>query len=149
MITRSADHLINKLQGRVIRIAYNDYNSSFPEFLQIANESAMLIRNLKFPFVKIYKCLNGLSSPIMNEMFQIIDCHYSLKNLRVLASKRRSSKKYSIDTIKGPQIWQIISLEIRNSESFSIFNLNINPMQRLSCRCKILCSFITNLRYID
>ena len=116
IITRSANHLINKLQERLIRIACNDYNSRFSEFLQIANESTILIRNLTFPVVKIYKFLNGLSSPIMNEVFQINDCHYSLKNLRVLASKRKSSKKCSIHTIRGPQIWQNISLEIRNSE---------------------------------
>ena len=53
----------------------------------MANESTIHIRNLKFRLTKGYKFLNGLSSPIMNEVFQNNDCPYDLRNLRILASK--------------------------------------------------------------
>ena len=83
------------------RIAYNDYNSSF-------NKSTIDIRNLKFIVTEIYKLLNGLIFPsIMNEVFQINDCPYDLRNPRILASNHKSTIKYGIDTIafKVPQIW--------------------------------------------
>ena len=83
------------------RIAYNDYNSSF-------NKSRIDIRNLKFIVTEIYKLLNGLIfPPIMNEVFQINDCPYDLRNPRILASNHKSTIKYGIDTItfKVPQIW--------------------------------------------
>ena len=67
--SRRSNHLINKLQERAIRIAYNDFNSSFSEFLKMANESTIHIRNLKFLLTEVYKFLNGLSPPIMNEVF--------------------------------------------------------------------------------
>ena len=52
-------------------------------------------------------------------MFQTNDCPYDLRNPRILASKHKSTIKYGINTIafKGPQIWQNIPLEIKNSES--------------------------------
>ena len=56
---------------------------------------------------------------------------------------------YSRTSIKGPQIWQNIPLEIRNSELLSLFKSNIKQIQSLLCRCKICRSFIANLVYID
>ena len=84
----------------------------------------------------------------MNEVFQTNDCPYDLRNPRILASKHKSTIKYGINTIafRGSQI---IPLEIRNSESLSLFKSNIKQIQGLPCRCKICRSFIANLGYID
>ena len=43
----------------------------------------------------------------MNEVFQINDCPYDVRNTRILASNHKSTIKYGIDTIafKIPQIW--------------------------------------------
>ena len=143
--SRRSNHLFNKLQERALRIAYNDFNSSFSELLEMANESTIHIRNLKFLLTEVYKFLNGLPPPIMN------DCPYDLRNPRILASKHKSTIKYGFNTIafKGAQVWQNISLAIRNSESLSLFKSNIKQIQSLSCRCKICRLFIANLGYID
>ena len=149
--SRRSDHLINKLQERALRIAYSDFNSSFSELLEMANESTINIRNLKFLLTEVYKFLNGLSPPIMNEVFQTNDNPYDLRNPRILASKHKSTIKYGINTIafRGSQIWQNIPSEIRNSESLSLFKSNIKQIQSLPCRCKICRSFIANIGYID
>ena len=117
----------------------------------MANESTIHIRNLKFLLTEVYKFLNGLSPPIMNEVFQTNDCPYDLRNPRILASKHKSTIKYGINIIafRRPQIWQNVPLEIRNSESLSLFKSNIKWIQSLPCRCKICRSFIANLGHID
>ena len=51
--------------------------------------------------------------------------------------------------IQSPQIRQNIPLEIRKSESLSLFKSNIKQIQSLSCCCKICRSFIANLGCID
>ena len=87
----------------------------------------------------------------MNKLFQTNDCPYDLRNPRILAYEHKSTIKYDIDTItfKAPQIWQNIRLEIRNSESLSLFKEIIKQTQSLSCCCKTFRSFIANLGYID
>ena len=132
-------------------IAYNDFNSSFSELLEMANESTIHIRNLKFLLSEVYKFLNRLYPPVMNEVFQTNDSPYDLRNPRILASKHKSAIKYGINTIafKGPQTWQNIPLEIRNPESLSLFKSIIKLIQSLSCCFKICRSFIANLGYID
>ena len=125
--SRRSNHLINKLQERALRIPYNDFNSSFSELLGMNNESTIHIRSLKFLLTEVYKFLNGLSPQIMNEVFQTNDCPHDLRNQRILASEYKSTITYVINTIafRGPQIWQKIPLETRNSESLSLFKSNI------------------------
>ena len=113
----------------------------------MGNESTIQIRNLKFLLIKVYKFLNRLFPPVLSEVFQTNDYPYDLRNPRMLASKHKSTMNYGINTIalKGPQIWQNIPLEIRNSELLSLFKSNIKQIQNLPCRCKICRSFIANL----
>ena len=101
---RSSNCLINKLQERAL-ITYSDHSSSFSELLEMANESTIHIRSLKFLFTEAYKFLNVLSPLKMNEVFQINDCPNDLGNPRILASRHNHNIKYSIDTIafKIPQ----------------------------------------------
>ena len=72
----------------------------------MTNETTIHIRNLKFLVTEIYKFLNGLSPPIMNEVFQINKCPYNLRNPRTLASKHKATVRFGLDTIafKDPQI---------------------------------------------
>ena len=53
----------------------------------MANESTIRIRSLKFFLTEVYKLLNGLSPPILKEVFQINDSRNNLRNPRILASK--------------------------------------------------------------
>ena len=117
----------------------------------MTNETTIHIPNLKFLVTEIYKFLNGLSPPIMNEVFQINECPYNLRNPRTLASKHKSTVRYGLGTIafKVPQIWQDIPFQIRNSESLHLFISNVKQMQSISCQCKICKTFIANLGYLD
>ena len=53
----------------------------------MANESTIRIRSLKFFLTEIYKLLNGLSPPMLKEVFQINDSRNNLRNPTILASK--------------------------------------------------------------
>ena len=65
----------------------------------MANESTIHTRNLKFFLSQIYKFLNDLFPPTMNEVFQTNNCPYDLRNPRIVASKHKSSIKYGINSI--------------------------------------------------
>ena len=83
ILFRRSNHLINQ---RALRIIHKDHNSSFSELLEMTNETTIHIRNLKFLVTEIYKFLNGLSPPIMSEVFQINEYPYNLRNPITLAS---------------------------------------------------------------
>ena len=68
--SRLSNNPINKLQERTLRVVYNDYDSSFNTLLEMANENTIHIKNIHILMTEIYKFLNGLSLPIMNEIFK-------------------------------------------------------------------------------
>ena len=61
--SRQSNHLTNKLQERVLRVTYNDCDSSFSELLEMSNESTNHIKTIKVLMTEIYKFLNDLSPP--------------------------------------------------------------------------------------
>ena len=85
-----------QLQERALRVTYNDYDSSSSELLEMSNESTIHIKNIKVLVTEMYKILNDLSPPMMNDIFQKQENYYSLRNL---VSKRKFTTTYSIDTL--------------------------------------------------
>ena len=103
--SRRSNHVTNKLQERALRIAYNDFNSTFSELLEMANESTIHIGNLTFLLTEVYTFLNGLSLA-SNEVLQTNDCLSDLRNPRILTSKHKSTIKNGINTIAlRAEIW--------------------------------------------
>ena len=52
--SRQSNHLMNKLQERVLGVTYNDYASRFSERLEMSNESAIQIKNIKVLMTEIH-----------------------------------------------------------------------------------------------
>ena len=73
----------------------------------------------------------------MNDIFQKQENYYSLRDLRSLVSKRKYTTSYGINTIsfRGPQIWQDLPQEIKNSDSLNLFKSIIKRYGSLTCHC--------------
>ena len=56
--SRCSNNLINKLQERALRVVYNDYDSSFIELLEVANENTIHIANIHIRMAEFYKFFN-------------------------------------------------------------------------------------------
>ena len=87
----------------------------------------------------------------MIEVFQTNDCPYDLRNPRILVSKHKFTIECGIDTFafKGPQIWQKMHLEIRNSQSRSFFQVEYKTDTELILSLQNCHSIIANLGYMD
>ena len=65
-------------------MVYNDYDSSFNELLEMANENIINIKNINILFTEINKFLYGLSPPIMSEVFKKKRFPILLKKLKII-----------------------------------------------------------------
>ena len=149
--SEQSSHLTDKLQERALRVTYNGYNSSFSELLEMSNKSTIHAKKIKVLMTEIYKFLNDLSPSIMNDTFQKQENYYFLRNPRSPVSKRKFTTTYGINTIsfRGPQIWQDLPQDIKNSDSLNLFKSNIKRYVTLTCHCKLCKSFIPCVGYID
>ena len=130
---------------------YNNYDSSSFGLLEISNESTIHIKSIKVLMTEINKFLNDLSTPIMNDIFQKQENYQSLTNPRSLVSKRKFTTTYGIDIIsfRGPQIWQDLPQDIKDSDALNLFKSNIKRYGTLTSPYKSCKSFIPCVGYID
>ena len=125
--SRSLNNKIYRIHERALRITYNDKSSSFQNLLEKDNSVTIHHRNITILATEIYKFLQGLSPPLMNEIFVERNNNYSLRGNNVLTRRRVISVRYGTETISflAPKIWDILSKDIKDSESLDIFKRKI------------------------
>ena len=68
--SRTLNNKINRLHEKALRMVYSDLKVNFYELLEKDGSSSIRNRNIQI-LAKVFKFLNGLSPPIMNELFQV------------------------------------------------------------------------------
>ena len=79
------------------------------------------------------------ASEIMNEVFDIIECPYPLRNGLRFKSRNVCAVRYGTETaaIVGSRIWSCLSSELKESTSLNKFKSNIKTWKPENCPCKI------------
>ena len=63
------NNAVNNIRKQTLRLIYNDHEKSLNSILADNNQKTILQKNLEFLATEIYKLQNGLSPPIMNNIF--------------------------------------------------------------------------------
>ena len=69
--SRSNNRKINMLLERFLRIIYNNPQSSFTELVNKDNSVSIHIRNIQRFAIEMFRFYNGLSPPLMNNIFKL------------------------------------------------------------------------------
>ena len=133
-----------------LRLIHNDHVSSFQNILEITKEKTIHQNNLESLAKEIYKFLNGLSPPIMNDAFMIRNNKYNLRNFQCLYSTNKRTVKYGTETVtyRGPQIWNLVPEKTKNASSFDIFKKEIRKWKGEKCPCRICKTYIQHVGLI-
>ena len=67
--SRGVNNKINRIHERALRITYNDKSSSYRELLTKDRSLTIHHRNIRALAIEIYKVMQGISPPFLNEMF--------------------------------------------------------------------------------
>ena len=113
--SRSLNNEINQIHERALRITYNDKSSSFQDLLKKDNSVSIHHRNIRTLATEIFKFLQRLSPPILNEIFVERNFNYNLRGNNLLIRRRVMSVRYGTETVSflGPKIWDILPNEIK------------------------------------
>ena len=77
---RKLNNRINRIQERALRTVYQDHNSTFDELLAKDGSFKIHDSNLQRLLTEIFKVKMRLAPEIMNEIFDITDFPYPLRN---------------------------------------------------------------------
>ena len=76
--SRGLNNKINRIHDRALRITYNDKSSSYGELLTKDRSVTIHHRNIRALAIEIYKVMQGISPPLLNEVFVPRQCNYEL-----------------------------------------------------------------------
>ena len=68
--SRKINRKINHIRERALRLVYNDYTASFGELLIKDGSITIHHRNIQYVATEMYKVINGLSPPLINDIFE-------------------------------------------------------------------------------
>ena len=90
---------ISRIHERVLRIVYQEHNSTFEELLAKDGSFKIHDRNLQRLLIEIFKFKVKLAPEIMNEVFDITESQYPLRNKLRFKSQNIRTVRYGIETV--------------------------------------------------
>ena len=119
---RGFNNKINKLHERTLRFVYQDDISSFEELLNKDKSVTVHHRNIHAMAIEMFKCLNGVGTEIMNDIF-IRKENASNRQMRFQKNflPQVNIVHYGHDSLRyfGCKIWDKISKSLRILENSS------------------------------
>ena len=72
--------------------------------------------------IEVYKCVRGLNPTYMNNLFEISDPDYSLRDPFRLKQPKYDTKTFGYRSFRyhGSKLWNLLPVEVKSSESIFI-----------------------------
>ena len=148
--SRVQNSKINSIHERSLRTIYKDYKNSYSDILDLHGEKSIHQYNIQYLMIEVYKFLNGLSPPIMEQIFNIRENTYNVRNFRTFSTRNVKTHIYGTETVtyKSSQLWNLVPPEIKNSQSLMIFKKAIKQWTCSNCPCRLCKTYIKELGFI-
>ena len=148
---RRHNNKINRLHERMLRIAYKDGKSSFPELISQDKSFTVHHKNVQKLAIEMYKIKNELCPTIVLDIFKEVTHPYNLRNGLICGCYKITcpTVHYCKETITylGPNIWSIIPDEIRESALLETFRQKTKLWKSDHCTCRICKKYIANVGF--
>ena len=136
--SRGLNNKINRIHERALRIRYNDESSSCRELLT-KDRSVIHYRNIRVLAIELYKMMQEISPPLLNEVFVPRQSKYELRRNNFLVRRRVKPVRYGTKSISSlaPKRWEILPNEMKNLDNLQIFKAKIKKWVRVKCPCRL------------
>ena len=113
--SRENNRKINRLHERCLRNIYNDKQSSFNELLEKDGSVSIHEQNLQILTTERYKISNGLSAPVMKDIFSINKNSYNLRQNSRFSRPRINTVYHGTERILNlePKIWDVVPSNLK------------------------------------
>ena len=147
-----SNYIVNNAYEWALRIVYDIHNSSYPELLMTKNKPTIHQHNINVLIKEIYKFINDLSPPLINDMFQVRKVSYNLRDFHKNRKNKKKKKKkktvkMGLETISyfALQLWNLVSTENKNVLSLSTFKEKIKSWLCDNCPCRLCKTYIASV----
>ena len=94
--------------------------------------------------------MQGISPPLLNEVFVSRQCNYELRGNNFLERRRAKSVRYGTESISSlaPKIWKILPNEIKDSDTLQVFKVKIKKWIPVECPCRLCKIYLPQVGFI-
>ena len=97
--SKTANSLINKIHKRSLRVIYEMEYANFEDLLTKDSSWTIHENNIHTLLIEIYKSLNHISPPIMQEFFDLKVTPYSFRNSNLLTLPKTNTSRYGTQAL--------------------------------------------------
>ena len=147
---RTTNRKINRLHERCLPIIYNDKQSPFKILSEKDSSVSIHDRNIQCLATEMYKVSNGLSPPIVSNIFTQKYCHpYNLRLNSQFSRPLVRSVLHGTESISylGPVIWYKLPDSYKSIPNFSVFKNRIKKWKLENCPCRLSKTYIFRLAF--
>ena len=121
-------------------------SSSYGKLLTKDTSVTIHHRNIRALAIEIYKLIQGISPPLLNEVYVPRQCSYELRGER----RTDKSVRYVTESISSlaPKIWEILPNEIKDSDTLQIFKAKIKKWVPVECPCRLCKIYLSQVGFI-
>ena len=148
--SRKLNTCINKIHERSLRLVYKDYTSSFNELLKASGSSTIHQRNIQILMIEMYKVKTGIAPKIVNEIFDLANIPYNLRNDFRLKSENVNTVFYGTESLSflGPRLWGKLPNKYKNVNTLNEFKIKIKDWQCEDCPCRLCKTYVSQLGFL-
>ena len=141
MFCRKKDNtLINKVHKRALRAIHGIFCLNLVDLLSLDNSVSIHVKHLQILMTETFKSLQHSNPELMNNLFQLKDRPYNLRNQMLLKIPPVKTITYGTNSLifKASLLWNSLPNEYKEAKSINIFKQKIKQWSGNSCRC-LLC----------
>ncbi len=114
---------LEKVQERALRLVFNDKGSSYTDLLQRARVPSVLVRWRRLLLIEVFKALNGVSPPYIQELFREKDVPYNLRSSKIVIQPRCKTTTHGISSLsyQGAKLWNNLPENVKGAPSVKEF----------------------------
>ncbi len=112
-------------------MVYEDYDSPYEDLLAKCHISTQECQKSRTLAIEVYKAVNGMTLNYIQELFEVNEIPYNLRDPTRTIIPKSNSTTYGIKSLKheGNRIWNRLPVDIKKLESLAIFKIQINKWQ--------------------
>ena len=134
---------VEKIQERALRFVFNDTSATYRELLCKAKKEVLYKQRVRQMLLEVYKVVNNTGPCFLNEVFNVKDIVYNLRNEIPLLIPSFKTKTYGYNSIRyqGAKVWNQLPGHIQNVNTYNEFRSLVMAWAGPSCKCNecLLC----------
>ena len=118
---------LEKLHERALRFVFRDFTSSYTDLLRRGNFLPLSAHRIKFLAVEVFKCINGINPPYLNQLFSHSSCTYNLRDAHRVVQPKFNTYTYGYRsfTYYGSKLWNSLPRHVKDTDDIGTFKNNI------------------------